>query len=299
MPLPMKPTFLIVNADDFGCFDGVSRGIVETVKNGIVTATGVIANSPGLERQVGWLEGLAELDVGVHLNLTAGEPLCDPMRAQLERWNGRFPRKLALVSAVARGSITGAAVASEWRAQIERCHAMRLKPRFLNSHEHVHMLPALYHVASDLAREFDIPHVRCTRPEWRARHSPGSLTRNLSLAALVALGCARGDGRILPAPIMLGLAESGRLNHGYLERRLATLREGGVYELMCHPGILDPDQRIERRIMAYHDWDTERKALCSAAVRELLRHHGIRLIGYRHLKICGKRLDIAGRDASA
>ena len=39
---------LIVNADDYGYFDCVSKGILESASRGIVTATGVFANRPAL-----------------------------------------------------------------------------------------------------------------------------------------------------------------------------------------------------------------------------------------------------------
>ncbi|MGA8260458.1 MAG: ChbG/HpnK family deacetylase [Arenicellales bacterium] len=295
----MKPTFLIVNADDFGYFEGVSRGIAEAARSGIVTATGVIANAANVESHVRWLDGLADLDTGVHLNLTEGEPLSEAMRVQLRRWNGRFPRKLALVSGVLRGVIGLRAVAHEWHAQIERCRSMGLKPRFLNSHEHVHMLPSLFRVASALADEFHIPHIRVVRAEWRGRQSAGSIFRNLALGALGLAGRARRGARRTPAPVMLGLAESGNLSGRYLSGRLAALREGGVYELMCHPGILDRSEAIEPRIMAYHHWDAEREALCSDAVRELLQRREIRLIGYRHLGITDGALDTCGLDQRA
>ena len=39
-----QPSFLIVNADDYGYFPGISRGIIDAHKDGVVTATGVLAN---------------------------------------------------------------------------------------------------------------------------------------------------------------------------------------------------------------------------------------------------------------
>ncbi len=46
---------MIVNADDFGYFDNVCRGILEAAEKGVVTATGVMANGPALPR---WIERL-------------------------------------------------------------------------------------------------------------------------------------------------------------------------------------------------------------------------------------------------
>lgn len=285
----MKPVYLIVNADDFGYFDGVSRGIVDAAKRGIVTATGILATTGDLEKHVRLLEEVPELDTGVHLNLTHGEAVSDSMRARLGRWNGRFPAKAALLAAFVRRSIDLQAVASEWRAQIERCLRLGLPVHFLNSHEHVHMLPPLYRIAAALAEEFDIAHLRRTCTEWRAGCSAGSVVRNLLLGMAGAVPAPYRAGR---APRMVGLAASGKLSAEYLRRRLRTLHRGGIYELMCHPGTPDPNEEIDRRIRRYHHWESEHALLCSSATRDALMAFGIRLIGFRDLRLKDRHIEI-------
>jgi predicted glycoside hydrolase/deacetylase ChbG (UPF0249 family) len=44
MSPPEQRAYLIVNADDYGIFRCVSKGILEAASHGIVTATGVFAN---------------------------------------------------------------------------------------------------------------------------------------------------------------------------------------------------------------------------------------------------------------
>jgi len=193
---------------------------------------------------------------------------------------------------LARRSIDARLVAAEWRAQIERCISLGLRVRFLNSHEHVHMLPSLHRVAMSLAREFDITHVRRTRTEWRVRGSPGSVMRNLLLGAI---GTMHGRNSGGPAPRMLGLAESGKLGREYLQERLRTLDDGEVYELMCHPGRLDPEEAIDPRIRSYHNWESERTLLCSDDIQQSLGDLGIRLIGFRDLEVRDRRLEILER----
>ncbi len=289
----MKPAYLIVNADDFGYFGGVSRGIVETARRGIVTATGILANAGDLEEHVRLLGEIPRLDTGVHLNLTHGDAVSDFMRARLGPWGGRFPDKVGLFRALACRSIDARVVTGEWRAQIERCLSLGLRVRFLNSHEHVHMLPSLHRVAISLAREFDIPHVRRTRAEWRGGSSPGSVIRNMLLGAI---GTMHGRDSGGPAPRMLGLAESGKLSREYLQGRLRTLRGGEIYELMCHPGRLDPREPMDPRIRSYHDWESERTLLCSDDIKRSLGDLGIRLIGFRDLEVRDRHLEILERD---
>lgn len=285
----MPPAYLIVNADDYAYFDGVSRGILTAAKDGIVTATGILANSDRLEQHAEWLAQVPELDVGVHLNLTEGRPLSEAMRASLGPWQGRFPGKFNLLSAILRRKIPISSVSAEWQAQIDRCKELGLDLRFLNSHEHIHMLPALYRVARQLAEKYGIHHIRHTRGEWFGRHSPGSVARSAALSGLGFITRTR-YGR--DTPILLGLTESGKLSLAYFQQRIRSLRSGVIYELMCHPGELDTDQKIDPELMAYHDWGSERRLLCNGALRDLLRDNNVSLIGYRHLKISNNGLEV-------
>ena len=70
----MTARTLIVNADDFGLTAGVSRGILDAHRKGIVTSTTVIVNrsiDPALVEQL----VASGLGVGLHLNLTLGRPI--------------------------------------------------------------------------------------------------------------------------------------------------------------------------------------------------------------------------------
>ena len=54
---------LIINADDYGYYPCVSKGILEAAKAGALTATGILANSSDLATQLQWLKGFESLDV--------------------------------------------------------------------------------------------------------------------------------------------------------------------------------------------------------------------------------------------
>jgi len=62
---------LIVNADDFGLTEEVSRGILDANRKGIVTSTTLMANGPAFDTAVA-LSRVPQLGIGVHLNLTEG-----------------------------------------------------------------------------------------------------------------------------------------------------------------------------------------------------------------------------------
>lgn len=279
MNSPKDEALLIVNADDYGYFESVSLGILDGVRDGVITATGVLANCRGFEKQVSELSRLPELDVGVHLTLTSGRPLTERMRGLMKVWGGEFPRsKVWAAWAVLSGRIGMPAVEEEWGRQIQRCLDAGLVVRFLNSHEHLHVLPPLFGLCVRLACRYDIPHIRMPSAEWGSMRAGGSCVRNLVLAGFHFWNARRTASR---APVLLGVGVSGKLNLDYLERLIPTLRKGEVYELMCHPGRLPRGEIEDVRLLAYHDWSGELQALSSEGFKALCRNHGVRLARFR------------------
>ncbi len=279
-----------MNADDFGYAPGINQGIVEAATKGVVTATGVLANCTDFEPQLNVLKTSEQLDIGVHLNLTHGDPLTPDMQALVQKWKGRFPDKFTLIRQLALNRINMAAVEGEWRTQLERCISQGIKVYFLNSHEHVHMLPGLFSMVGRLARDYSIPHIRVVVSEWHTKNKIGAGAKNLIMEILGR--CAPSEYRTR-SPVMLGLAQSGKLDQSYLARTLPSLKPDKVYELMCHPGYYRPGEIVDPALLRYHKWDQERELLCSEYVKQLCHRHAVQLIGYRHLEILGDRLTVA------
>jgi predicted glycoside hydrolase/deacetylase ChbG (UPF0249 family) len=271
-------TGLVVNADDYGYFPGVSEGILACARQGRITATGVMANRPWFEDDIVRLRDETDIDAGVHLVLTCGEPLTAALAARLP--GGRFPSKESLIAAILRQQIPLELLRAEWCAQIERCLGAGLTLHFLNSHEHVHMLPSLFRLIVELADIYGIPHLRLSEPEWPPGRSPATFVRDLALAVL-----ARIDRRRLSRPPLplVGTRASGRLDLAALRRIFTRLRRGRIYELMCHPGFRRETDPVDPATAAYHDWDLETRSLCSGEFATLLGTFGVRLLRYRDL----------------
>jgi predicted glycoside hydrolase/deacetylase ChbG (UPF0249 family) len=272
---------LIVNADDYGYFDGVSRGILKAHREGVVSATGILATSEDFESHVEWLGEAPHLDVGVHLNLTCGVPLTQAYRRKLTRIGGEFSSAASLLRGLLGRSIGLREVEIEWRAQIRRCIEAGLRPCFLNSHEHVHVLPPLFKIVLQLASEFRIKSIRLPAAEWLQPWSIAAVGRNLFVSCLGALNRVTEDA---PVPRFLGLARSGRLDRRYFETVLPNLIPGKCYELMCHPGIGGSHELKFARALDYHDWDLELSTLCDPSLPDLLARYNVSVIGYRALQ---------------
>jgi predicted glycoside hydrolase/deacetylase ChbG (UPF0249 family) len=240
---------LIVNADDFGLTAGVSRGILDAHRKGIVTSTTVIVNrpiDPALVEQL-----LASgLGVGLHLNLTLGRPISEPTRVRsLVDIEGTFvhdPREAA-----ARASKDEARI--ELGTQIDAFR--RLVGRFpthLDSHHHVGRHEPIMELVLDFARAIKVP-VR-TQDD-------------------VARASAR-KVKVRTTDHFIG--DAGAEPYWTAERVLEHLSAlpGGTTEFMTHPGYYDGD-------LAYSGYGRQRDAelagLSDPRARAVIEQHGIRL----------------------
>jgi predicted glycoside hydrolase/deacetylase ChbG (UPF0249 family) len=162
---------LIVNADDFGISNTVNRAILESIESGLVTSTSMMANMPGFEDAVMLVRENPLLTgrIGVHLNLTDGHPLSQPILdcPFFCNDNGHFvyDRKRSLFRLNRQERY---AVYEELKMQLERVLKAGIKPTHLDSHHHVHTEWAIAPLVCRLAHEYEIDRIRLTRNMGRA-----------------------------------------------------------------------------------------------------------------------------------
>ena len=276
----------MVNADDFGVSERVNSGIVHAYREGVVTATSLMAVGRAFEHAVRLARAVPDLDVGVHLALVAERPL-RPEGRSLTGTDGRFPPGAgAFTLGWLTGRIRRADVEAEWSAQIERVLASGFRPSHLDSHQHVHVLPGLLELARGLASRYGIPFVRVPAEGWRldrpiTLHGISRLLGAGILRVLAAVSSPWRAGRTgLRPPVFLGFHDGGRLDEQRLRSLLAGLRRGESYELMCHPG-LTPEEEDLRRWGYGHEMELQ--ALTSPAVRADLERLGVDLCTFKDL----------------
>jgi predicted glycoside hydrolase/deacetylase ChbG (UPF0249 family) len=160
--LSMPPTVIV--ADDFGLDAPTTSGILQAFEEGLISATSLLANMPGFDEAVAAahdrrLHGA----VGVHLNLTEGKSLTDPIRRcpRIAHRDGTLCWTHHFVPKLERDEVN--AVGTEWRAQIERIVEAGIRPAHLDSHHHSHTSWPLGAIAMAVAREFRIPTIRLSR----------------------------------------------------------------------------------------------------------------------------------------
>lgn len=68
---------LLFQSDDYGFTRGVTLGILEGIKNGIVRNTGLFVNMPSSKWAADEIKNYAEVCVGIDINFVAGKPISD------------------------------------------------------------------------------------------------------------------------------------------------------------------------------------------------------------------------------
>jgi chitin disaccharide deacetylase len=246
---------LIVNADDYGYTAGVSEGIRQAHRRGIVTSTSVMMTMPNAVPELRRISSEApSLGVGIHLTVTEGRPYKLP----------RFfaPKTLAAELAV----VENAELRSEWKAQVEAFLAVGIPLTHLDSHHHAaYRDGAALAVLFELAREYGVP-VRNPYP--------------IGDAEADALAGRFADSHVRHPSRFVDVFDKDPLPATLLHT-VETLPVG-LTEFMCHPGLIDDELRRLHPTYA-EGRAAELVALADSDVRAAIRRLGIKLVSFRAL----------------
>jgi chitin disaccharide deacetylase len=156
---------LILEADDLGLLYAFNEGIRAAYHEGLLTSTCLRANGYAYEHAIqDVLPACPDLGVGVHLCLNEAEPVAERERVPLLLDDcGSLRRGFVWLMKVSRTAAGLQQIEIEFRAQLARVLGDGLRPDHLNSHQHVHMIPAIFRLTCRLAREYGIPCVRLVR----------------------------------------------------------------------------------------------------------------------------------------
>ena len=245
----------------------MNEGIERAHREGILTATTLMAFGAAFDDAARRARNLPDLDVGVHLTLVGTAPYPQTVRG--------------LITAMARRRID---VAAELRRQIEKVLASGIRPLHLDTHKHTHLLPAVLRHVAALSREYGIPWVR--RPFDFPLHAAGvPVSRRIMTGAMGAFrgrfervlsehGCRTTDH-------FAGFRITGLYDTAELCALVRQLPEG-VTEFMTHPGICRAELRAaQTRLKASRE--SELRALVSDDAKRALTESGVQLVRYRDL----------------
>ena len=274
------PPLLIVNADDYGLTEGISRGILHAHREGIVTSTSVIALGPAYPKVASWLEDQDELGVGVHLAAVGEDPPLLSAREipSLVGKRGHLCESYsAFVVRALMGRINPEELRLEFAAQLESVRELGLSITHLDAHQHLQLWPSVCSVVIDLATLYGIPAVRV--PRFRARN-PMAIGVTVLGARLARRAAQAGLRFPLDA---VGIECAGRLDEDLLPTVLTRLADHGhpAVELTVHPGEGDDIDRMRYRWG--YKWEDELAALVGPVAKRAVASAGFTLATYADL----------------
>lgn len=306
------PARLVLHADDLGMNRATGEGILRGFRHGLLTSASLLANAPDAGRALQQWKRLLEehaagglpsaaardrlddadrpFDLGVHLNLTQGRPLCGSRYpAELLDPDGRFLGVFALFARLQRhGQRCRAAIRAELDQQVQVVYDHGLRPSHLSGHQYIEMIPTVTEVVVELLARFGIGVVRVARERSLLRSTvlcgrfwkwPLTCVKHVFAGRfrrrMDALGVAHPD-------VFFGTAYAGGVDLPVLRQFLASTRNDRLVEVGLHPGEASKGVSPEDRANGWYDplaslRPNELRMLVSAELPAYLESAGWRL----------------------
>jgi predicted glycoside hydrolase/deacetylase ChbG (UPF0249 family) len=239
---------LVVTADDLGLSPGVTRGVLEAHRRGIVRSTSLVVTFASSPEAAALARAEPDLEIGLHLDLVGGQPASDPASVPtLCDADGRFWRLPEFSRRLVTGRVRAADLATEVRAQAARARSWGVAPLAWDSHRHVHLMPPVARVVGRLARDAGVRWVRRGRsPRAWAGPKEVALAAATLASALAYRGIAGNRWYVDITTARPRLDAAG-------VALLATY--GGLGEVGTHPGYVDDPLRSADTLVAQRPED--------------------------------------------
>ncbi|XP_076106685.1 carbohydrate deacetylase-like [Mytilus galloprovincialis] len=281
--------YLVVNGDDLGYSVPRNEGILRCFTEGIVTSTSILINGEAVLHAVDLVHEY-QIPTGLHLNLSEGLPLTEATSLLGE--DGCLLGKLGIRELNKLGNIDFKQVDEEMQAQIDKFELlMGVKPFHVDGHQHVHLLPGISKVFSEvLARngifvtrlpiedisETDLPNKDFLQTVINDSHSARQVFDRFGIKY---------------AEKFIGL-DSFETSVDSIIEKLADMLNGGNHgdtfcEFMVHPGYrteqeggcgCGPDDFSQS-----HYRENELNLLCDIKLKKFIEKSKLKLVSYESL----------------
>ena len=272
--------WLVVTADELGLSSARNQGIVDAHCKGIVTSASMLAYGPAFREAVKVAKGLPTLDIGIHLNLSEGEPLVLGHKT-LVGPDGNFLGRPEARRRARESTFDLREIEREVDAQIETLMGAKIRITHLNSVDHLHIRGNLAQSIAIVAKKHGIRCFRCPAdkirpPSLRLDPERVKAVEEYHQSAVNAIG-VYAQQRMRSTENFGGAALMGFLTPELMVEALRSLPEG-LTELMVHPGRTPAESGFEGP-----DRETELQALTDARLKPLLKELKIGLTHFGKL----------------
>lgn len=273
---PVALRQLIVNADDFGFTEGVTEGILQCMREGIVTSTTVMANMPFASESIRRLLAVGCRSVGIHLNLTSGQAI-RTRSSKLTSPNGAFLGAGVLWRDGMLQRVPVDEIELELAGQIETIRGLGIEVSHVDGHHHIHVLPRIAPVVAKLCKRYMVAAVRV--PYTKGHHLSFLNRLKWQLVNFYARRARRTfqDYGLQMPDHFVAWYGGGVDTLADLQRTLMSIGMG-VTEIAVHPGI--DDAALAELDSYLSERRAELAALCDAGLQQYLKDLEITLTNF-------------------
>lgn len=162
---------IIINADDFGMSEAFNYGVIKAYREGVVSSCSIMINQEAAPHAISLLKEVPDLYVGLHVNLTTGNPVSAPAKIpSLVKGDGSFIGSHEFKTH--QKTFTYEDALTETQAQIERYRALfGFYPTHIEPHSAMddNSAKALLDAAQEYGVHADVPYQgRFVQPDPKA-----------------------------------------------------------------------------------------------------------------------------------
>lgn len=242
---------IVRNADDFGKSTEINNAILTSFKDGLIDRTTIMVNMPGADEaaELAREEGFFD-KVGLHFNLTEGEPLTDGIKQNplFCGPDGRFHALFcqSIKYRLYMDNLSRENIYAELSAQLKKYEEYGFKLMHADSHHHVHTNLPIYLELKKLVKENGIKSVRLSRNLYHGGNPVMRLYKGLYNHSV---------GKISSTTDFFG-SYIDLKNYGSIDR-IKQLTDKKSVEIMLHPmyknGVLtDTDTPMDEIAKMWH-----------------------------------------------
>ncbi len=238
---------LKIIADDLGLHERTNGGIVDLLKNRKISGASLMANGQAFDDAINKIKEFQD-NIGIHFVLVDEKSILTG--ARLPSNYNHFFIKYCL------GLVGLDFIRKEFEAQIKKIEEAGIKPSFINSHQHLHLLPAITDIIIKVAKDRGISYIRVVSEpniydHWfrRVQLVVLNLLSDIARRKIIKAGLRCND-------VFIGFLNAGRLSQKDIDLATKLSDEGRIVELGCHPGYENEELREKYRHWRYN-WQKE------------------------------------------
>jgi predicted glycoside hydrolase/deacetylase ChbG (UPF0249 family) len=279
---------IIVTADDLGLDPFINRGIVNAYKNGVVTCSALLMNAPSTNEGIAIAKNNPGLEVGIHLSIVEGFSL-RKVHSTITSETAYFENGICLkrnwhefLNCYLKGNIDFVELEEEFELQIGKFKTHFSNIPFLNSTQHLHLLPGIWKIVLKLCIRHKIKSVRLPKMTFPDRLWLNRRVLYLLPFSILGSYCrfSLRNTQIRCTDYMVGMQFSGNITGDKLKFILSNLRNG-TSEIILHPGYFS-DYLVKQLPTSYNNfsWEAELEAATSIETKSFIESNKIILMQF-------------------